>query len=259
MQTERTMCLKIVTNKKGSYIAESAISLPIFIIAVIVMYSIIIMYSCIENANFIAATELRRGAAEAIVTDTSSLIPVRISQKINDSSHYVSSVIPIEYGYRDNMHGLDELIYVRFRMHMKTDNPLNIASVADYDLAMVTRAYVGKIRNTGNMSADEMMSDDTEAVYVFPSRGEKYHDENCNVLRAASKATVLTENLKREYSPCPVCHSKNAGLGSRVYYFPNDGEDYHLPGCATLQRNYIEMEKSTAIERGYGPCSKCGG
>ena len=66
----KTMNLKTHINKKGSYIIEAAITLPVFLIALIVMSSIILMYACIEDCIFIAANELRRGAAEAIIADT---------------------------------------------------------------------------------------------------------------------------------------------------------------------------------------------
>jgi hypothetical protein len=61
------MNLKTLINKKGSYLTEAAIALPVFIIAVIVMNSVILMYACIEDCSFIAASELRRGAAEAVM------------------------------------------------------------------------------------------------------------------------------------------------------------------------------------------------
>ena len=77
-------------NKKGSYILEAAITLPVFLIAVIVMSSVILMYACIEDCTFITANELRKCASEAIITDTSPLAAYRRlpSQKIvqGDSS-----------------------------------------------------------------------------------------------------------------------------------------------------------------------------
>lgn len=254
----RIMNLRTVTNKKGSYILESAITLPILMIAVIVMCSIILMFSVTEDANFITATELRRGAAEAIYLNTSPLIPSRIENRIREHSQ-ISDLRLNEYAYRDNRLGQDEIILIKLRMKLKTNNPLDLASEADYDVSLATRAYVGKIRNVTNMSAAEMMDENAEGVFIFPKRGEKYHSEGCGVLHAACRATVLTQDLKNQYNSCPVCHSRKASIGSIVYYFPNDGEDYHLPGCACLERNYIQVEKCVAIERGYTACSKCGG
>ena len=65
MRTVKAMNLKMRTNKKGSYLVEAAIALPVFIIAVVVMSSVILMYACIEDCAFTAASEMRRGAAEA--------------------------------------------------------------------------------------------------------------------------------------------------------------------------------------------------
>ena len=179
------MCLKTVTNKRissgkygtmalflknrrGSYIIEAAIVLPVFLIAVIVMSSVILMYACIENCNFMTAAEMRKCAAEAIYTDTYMLMPYRLKKK-----------------------------------------------------------------------------------------KKKTHTQG--FLTAASTSGVLNTTIKKKYKSCPLCGSGKAKKGSRIYYFPSAGEDYHLPGCSALQRNYIEIDKRDAIERGYTPCSKCGG
>ena len=254
----RVMNLKTFINKKGSYILEASISLPIFMIAVIVMCSIILMFACIEDANFIAATELRRAAAEAMAADTSVLVPIRISGRVKDHSQ-VDRLWLEDYVYRREWMDEDEIIAIKYNMKLKTSNPLDFAAESDYKVALVTRAFVGKIRDEGPMSSEEMMNENAEAVYIFPKMGEKYHNADCTFLHAASKSTVLTESLRNKYNACPVCHSKNAEIGDQVYYFPTGGDDYHLPSCRCLERNYIEIDKTTAVERGYQPCSKCGG
>lgn len=42
---------KEINNKRGSYIVEATLILPIFMIAIMVMSSIISAYSCIEDAT----------------------------------------------------------------------------------------------------------------------------------------------------------------------------------------------------------------
>lgn len=252
------MNLKTVTNKRGSYILEASIVLPIFLVAVIVMCSIILMYQTIENANFILGTELRRGAAEAIYTDSSILIPPRIETRIKGNGSRVSKLTIADYSYRANRLEQDELIAIKYIMQMKADNPFDLATEANYELSLVTRAYVGKERELDSMSIEEMLADGS-AVYIFPKRGEKYHSQGCSFLKAASVSSPLTKTIKSKYDACPVCHSSKAMLGALIYYFPQDGESYHLPGCPTLERNYIELEKRVAVKRGYTACSKCGG
>ena len=253
------MNLKMLINKKGSYLVEAAIALPVFIIAVIVMSSVILMYACIEDCTFMAANELRRGAAEAVIADTSIALPYRIRKEIENGHSQVRSAGLIDEGYRCERWGIDELLLVDFRLRMKTGNPLGIKAEADYDLALATRAYVGRERDEKNMSAEEFADEDAEPVYIFPKRGEKYHSKGCTFLRAASTSSALSASIRRKYRSCPLCHSSKAGNGSLIYYFPSDGEDYHLPGCPSLQRNYIEIDRDTARRRGYTACSKCGG
>lgn len=259
MQTEKVMSSKIRINKRGSYLLESAIALPVFIIAVIVMSSVILMYACIEDCSFIAAAEMRRGAAEAVMADTSVTLPYRIKKAVETGHSQIHSARVTDAGFRCERWGIDELLAVNIRLRLKTDNPLGINAAADYDLALATRAYVGRERDEDSMTAEEFADSDAEAVYIFPKRGEKYHSKGCTFLRAASTAAALSESLRRKYRSCPLCHSSTACTGTLVYYFPADGEDYHLPGCPSLQRNYIEIEKGTAIKRGYTACSKCGG
>lgn len=251
------MISKIHINKKGNYILEAVITLPIFLIAVVVMCSIILMYACIEDANFIATTELRRAATEAISVNTSLLIPNRIKSRVKDHSQ-VESILTTDFGYRIERWGQDELIPITMKMKMSTRSPLNLASKSEYDVAAVARAYVGKERELDNMTEDEMNSNG-DAVFIFPKSGEKYHAKGCSYLKAASKAAILDSSFKNKYSACPLCHSGNAYIGSLIYYFPRAGEDYHLPGCSALKKNYIEIEKKVAVKRGYKPCSKCGG
>ena len=253
------MNLKMLTNKKGSYIVEAAITLPLFIIAVVIMNSIILMYACIEDCNFIAASELRLAAAEAVIADTSVTVPYRVRKEIEGKHSLVRSSKLKEAGFRTSRWGTDELILFDLTLKLRKDNPAGINSEADYDLSLVTRAYVGRERDAGNMSADDFADDDSEPVFIFPKRGEKYHSEGCGFLRAASTSGPLTASVRSKYRSCPLCHSGKAGIGSLVYYFPAAGEDYHLSGCAALQRNYIETDKRTALERGYTACSKCGG
>ncbi len=248
-----------LNNRKGSYIVEAAISVPIFIIAIVVMNSIILMYVCIEDANFILTSELRRASVESVYLDTSLLLPHRASEKIRENNSIAKEVHIDELIYRGDYDGIDEVIAVRMQLHMRTANPLNLAAEADYELSGISRAYVGKIRDESPMSISEMSGADAEGVFIFTNRGEKYHNEACNVLTAASQPAVLSAELKKRYRACPKCRSRSAEAGAIVYVFPDEGEAYHLRGCKTLERNYIEVERRVAIDRGYLPCLKCGG
>jgi hypothetical protein len=131
-------------------------------------------------------------------------------------------------------------------------------SKASYKLNVITRAFVGKAGKLNPMNKDEFSSDESEIVYIFPNYGECYHNENCTYIKNGCKSTILTASLKTRYSPCELCDSKETLLGDIVYVFSNGGS-YHKSNCSLVDRNYIKIEKITAIERGYRACEKCGG
>lgn len=252
------MKLKKRINNNGSYIVEATITLPIFMIAMIVMCSIISIYSCIEDANYISANDLRRAAAEAVVKKVDIAAPLRIKNQLVDRHAPIEGLYVYEYGYRKIKFGNDEIITLKANLKLNTKNPLGLMADASYDLKTVTRAYVGKERKNLPMSEADFAQND-EAVYIFPKNGEKYHNMSCSFIHSKYKVVTLNPVLKHKYNPCPICKSRKALNGTAVYIFPGYGDNYHLKNCRALERNYIEITKKVAERRGFKPCNKCGG
>ena len=258
MQIKTHTRFRKATGKRGSLIVEAAAALPVFMTAMIVLSSILLYYAAIEDANFILATEMIRGSAEEIAVSGDISVPFATMQRVSDAHSAVRSQWVSDYGYRVTRGGNDELIAVSIRMNMTTDNPLGLAAKASYQVSLMTRAYVGKTRSQHPMSETEFMSD-SEAVYIFPKDGVRYHKRNCTFVRSACSQATLTPAVRRRYTGCSVCRSGSAEDGALIYVYPAYGETYHLPGCVVLDRNFIEIEKRIAVRRGYTPCSKCGG
>lgn len=248
-----------IRTKRGNYIVEAAITLPVFVIVLIVLNSIILMYVCIEDSNFITAKELRKAAAEAVLTDISPAVPYDIAKEIKGNNSVAEDLIITDYMYRQSTPQNDELIGISFRMQMKAPNPMGLASEAEYNGSCITRAYVGKTRQLCPMTDAAMSGEDSEPVFIFPNRGERYHNKGCNTLTAHSTAAILGSAVRSSYRACPKCGSRKLPDGALVYVFPDEGEAFHAGECETLERNYIEVEKRTAVDRGYTPCLKCGG
>lgn len=91
---------------------------------------------------------------------------------------------------------------------------------------------------------------------MFPKRGEKYHKRGCTFLKTNTLSFALTPSIRKKYKKCPVCRSGKSANGTMVYVFPEYGESFHLQNCNVLQRKFTEIERETALERGYSPCGK---
>jgi hypothetical protein len=181
MRIIKSLKIRIVANKKGTYIVDAAITLPIFMLAVIILSGIILMYTGIENSSFITANEMRRCAYEAIGADpagsggagtavgaaASLNMPYRIKRDSMAGCGSIDDMRVTEFGYRTSRWGQDELIIMNMRLYFETGKPLGLDNKVKYDLPMVTRAYVGKIRNMKAMS-DEEMAGGGDPVFIFP-------------------------------------------------------------------------------------------
>lgn len=249
---------KININKKGNYILESVIVMPIFIVSIVVMTSLILLYTSIEDSSFIMAREMRYAAIKGHFFDTDIELPLIIKKDMRAHNKMIDDILVSEYGYKVNKLSNDEMIVLSTIINFNIKNPLGLASKSKYELVLATRAYVGKEGDIEPLDEDGFMRNDEE-VYIFPRAGRKYHNINCTYMKAAASPVSLNRIIRNKYGTCPFCGSKKAALGSLVYVFPSYGENYHLPGCDVLERHYIIISKKTAKKRGYGPCSKCGG
>ncbi|WP_077390969.1 TadE/TadG family type IV pilus assembly protein [Mobilibacterium timonense] len=250
---------RILKNISGSYLVEGAICLPLFIIGIVTFLSVILMYAAVENANYVGADEMRRAMAEAGVFPSHITASRRIKNRMMEYSHLVESASIRDLRFRTEYMGIDEAIAISADMELRASNPMNFMSSARYRMSVMSRAYVGRKRPLKPATDGDMQDKNAAGVYVFPKRGEKYHRDGCTFMKAGTVTRSLDPYVRKQYKGCPVCRSGRAKDGTTVYIFPKYGEGYHLKSCGVLNRRYMEMEKETALERGYTPCSKCGG
>lgn len=250
---------KLPLNKKGSYLVEGALCLPLFIVFVVVLLSVILMYAAIENGYYCTADEMRRAMIEVPAVKTALPAGTRARKRISEYSHLVSSCNLAEVRTGAVNGPVDKAIKLSIQVHLKADNPMNLMAEGDYRASVMGRAYEGKERMVSPASAAHMQNRSAEGVYVFPKRGEKYHKRGCTFLKTNTLSFALTPSIRKKYKKCPVCRSGKSANGTMVYVFPEYGESFHLQNCNVLQRKFTEIERETALERGYSPCGKCGG
>ena len=249
---------KSLIDKKGSYIIESALCLPFYVIAILFMASIIIKYSTVENITFSLGDELRLAAMEAKVVRINPLVPMKIKERILDENNNLDDVKIYKYGYYEKYKGINDIIILNLKAEFENDYNLFFNNL-NLDMKVMTRCFIGDRRNLNPLGIEEITSDESEVVYIFPNYGNCYHNESCDLIKNGCISVILTDYLIKNYKPCDLCKSKNAQKGEQVYVFPNSGMKYHLSNCKLIERDYIKIDKKIAIERGYVPCKKCGG
>ena len=243
-------------NKKGSFTVEAAIVLPVLILSLLALISIVSIYATGENMVFSMCDEMMLADIKTAFSEESLSLPAMTLLRVNSENPGLSYALVTEYDYLHEEDGMKDLISMRISGSHNVPGPFSGFLVLDEKVR--GRAFTGLYKPTpeGDNPAEE---DYPEIVYVFPMRGEKYHNRECTFLNPACQQVFLTEKIKSKFGPCSLCKSIEAKPGESVYCFFNDGNVYHRGKCSMVDKYYIEIEKKDALAEGYMPCMACGG
>ena len=246
-------------SRKGTYILEASLVIPPMIIVMILLISVISMISAAEKALFTMGEELKAADIKAAFLEDPISTPLIVRQKIHSDSAVIDRVIISDYGYLHSDMGMEDLISIGVRLDYSGLNPLGKYSVLKIEQRVRSRAFTGL--NRSGDSGEHALSgyERSEIVYVFPNRGEKYHNRSCSFLNPACEKVFLTSAVRSRFKPCSNCRSGGASIGDVVFCFFTDGKVYHLGNCSAVDKYFVEMEKKDAEARGYTPCLTCGG
>lgn len=248
-----------IKNKRGYYTVEAAIVVPIVIIAVFTIATFGRVYGIYEKVVFAGVDSARAAMINSYVLGND----VTLYQRLR--SHLKNESIVENYRIHSFRSGYDakkynNLISFRIKYGINIKSPLIDIGKNAREEDFVCRKFIGKLDEQNEFTFDRMEIDEEgKIVYLFPLDGEKYHSENCSYVVPAFFERILDRSLETEYDPCSQCDAKSLLQGSTVYVFAAYGDFYHKKDCMTVRKNVIKATLSTAIDRGYTPCSKCGG
>ena len=243
-------------NRKGSFLVESAVVVPAFIIAAMMLISIIPVIADCESVAYSAAEELRLEMIRSAAGGRGAALPAAVQIRAAADNRNAADLRITRYRHRYTDKNIDDLIQIRFRTGFQMKNPLGMYSGIRFSGVLTGRAYTGTYYKGGTGE------EDTRKVCIFPDRGNCYHNDTCTQcthVRAACRQQYLTPEIQRRYRPCPNCDAKHAKTGTPVFVFQSYGDAYHTGGCRSVKRYYRVVTASEAKRDGYRACSKCGG
>lgn len=244
-------------SRRGSYTVETALILPILILAMLTLGYYIKVQMIWENVMNGAIDETRVCAAMAYDGVSNLRVAGKVKERITSENEKLEALqvekVPVLLGGD----GVKEL-----HVNAKTGLALPLGWSRDFklDASVRYREFIGNKSKNGGMGREALETGSVKnPVIIFPQEGEKYHREDCTYVKATVSKKVLTGELKREYSACGLCKSGSVPTGDIVYCFRSEGSAYHRSDCKSINRFTITIDKDEAIDKGYTPCSKCGG
>jgi len=251
--------LKIPMNrmgKKGSYLVEAAMILPVFILSVLMLLSAIPALSASENVTFSICDELGLESVKTVFAEEPVTMKLRMSSRIHGENPDCRDFRLTCCKYLYQKHGIKDLITVKYRFSYGGNDSHNLFKDAAFTENLTVRAFTGN-RHDQAPAACSTLED--RIVYVFPEWGMRYHQKSCTYVTGSCQMVYLTVSIQNRFDSCKLCNAKSAQIGSPVFCFTKYGKAYHVAECGTVKRYYVTMEQHQAEAQGYTPCSKCGG
>lgn len=254
-------------SRKGSLIVDAACSIPIFIIAIVLLLHLIVQCGAEEVIGdrlvTSAHTAIRSAArcneeAEGLsdILKLSFLTAYAAKSDARSPAKHTQASIPVvlcgkDTILRESRTRIDSIVCAETTVtHTLPAGRFTVRNPTFRQRA-VFRPFVGE--------SEQLSRDDRFTVYVFPHRGTRYHCRTCSILKEGEIEVVLNARVRAEYTPCLICLPDALPDGAPVGMFSSGSRTYHRSDCSIVQKSYVCMTRAQAKDAGYTPCQLCRG
>lgn len=249
-----------IRNEDGHYIVEASIIVPFVLALIIAIGSMCQIAGIKENIVHSSADEMRAAMINSYIYGTDINLGNRLEKRIIEENPSVIDTDVNGFMSGFTKAGHDELLKINVKYGVDITTPIPLNDEISEKLSFTGRKFVGKNGDGTAFGFDNMeKQEDADTVYIFPKDGQRYHKKDCTFVAPEAIQVILNEDLRKEYSQCESCDTKELANGATVYIFEAYGDSYHRKNCSTIEKNIIAIDRETAEEKGYTPCKKCGG
>lgn len=244
-------------ERKGSVTVETAMSLPIFFLAVIsliYMMEVMAVRTSIRSGMQYAA----KSAAESVYLKpmiTPGQLESDIIQAVGSERLDRSVVVDGSGGihcHESRMSIVTGILELKVKYKVRLPVPMFAGVSVPMEESMRIKGWNGYIRNAG-------FHEDDQTVYITET-GMVYHkDYSCHYLELSirmvpsAELEQLRNKNQGKYHPCEHCVHGAADGG---VYITDYGDRYHSSlGCSGIKRTIYAIPLEEAV--GKGACSKC--
>ncbi|MBQ9016066.1 MAG: hypothetical protein IJ109_08085 [Firmicutes bacterium] len=247
-------------STRGYYTIEAAMLLPLVLLMILALGYYTKAQGTWENAFHCAADESCVASAMSWDGVSGYTAGMRIRRRLAKAGDGLSGfeLRNALYDYSDGT--ADHLTSFELEASSDLRLPAGFSRTFRFSSRIKYRGFVGQVYRGEPLGTEGLENGLPEdPVWIFPQSGKRYHTSSCTYVKAAVHSEVLTSRIRYGYGTCSTCHSETIPSGSIVYCFEGEDTAYHRSSCRTIQRHTAVIDRTEAIEKGYTPCSKCGG
>jgi hypothetical protein len=197
-------------NKKGSYIIECSLTLPVLILCICSLVLLIRIIGVCENICFTTSEEMLKIDLNSYKIYNRISLCRDLENKLNEEN--VSSFKVKNFKYLFSSGEMTDLIAMDGEAKFSVKNPIGINTGIDFEVKLLTRGFTGALQHGDNLSEEDFLKDGASyEVAIFPKYGLRYHKLSCRYVKQhddekTSKIIIEGEDAKRRgYTPCKVC------------------------------------------------------
>ena len=187
----------ISKNKKGSYIVEAAMVLPVFILVFTALALVIDFIGKCETAVFEECKIIHN-------------IDMKAPELLPRAKGNGYRLLNFRYLYSDGM--TDDLISMCVGTELKVTYPFDISGKIDFRMKVLSRGFTGAEQHSGTLQESDFMDGSASVrVVIFPKYGDRYHRPGCRYVKQEYEGEEVKLEMERNdavlkgYTPCLIC------------------------------------------------------
>ena len=201
-----------MNNRKGSYLVEATLTLPVMILASLAIAMIINIIAACETIGFAASCQLKKHLlSESSNWNTVSLcrsLEAEVAEQCPQLENF--QIKSVRTGYRSN--GVTDLIGLTTETSFHVFYTSGIGGGVTFEQKLMARAFTGSLQDSSPLDAADFMQGGTSYdVVIYPKYGERFHKTACGIVQQQKEdgnsgwSMDLEEAKRQGFTPCQIC------------------------------------------------------
>lgn len=204
--------MKTKIDRKGSYLVEATLTLPVMILGAVALVLIINIISACETIGFVTSCQLKKH----LLLENSFFNTVSLCKKLEKE---VAEQCPLVNGFhmksvRSGFQsgGIYDLVSVTTETSFHILTCPGIGGKIKFEEKLMARAFTGALQDASPLDADAFMQGGSACdVIIYPKYGERYHMISCGIVYQQKQdgntgwMMDLEEAKSQGFTPCQIC------------------------------------------------------
>lgn len=201
-----------IFDRKGSYLTEAALTLPVMILSFAALALIVNIIASCEAIGFVTSCQMKKHLlVDGSIFNTVSLcrsLEAEVSEECPQVTDF--HIKSVRSGYQSG--SVDDLISITTETSFQVISSVGIGGGVIFKEKLMARAFTGSLQTSAPLEETAFtQGGSAKNVIIYPKYGERFHKEACGIVQQQKEDgnagwTMDYEEAKRQgFTPCQIC------------------------------------------------------